>query len=430
MPTRAAICVVTLLPFCLADAATGARADCITLKNGGEIRGELLSDSKSAARAPAVAIRTLTGATVSIVRDEVAAVIRRRPVFEAYVTRRRAAADTVAGQWELAEWCRQNALSKERLIHLQRVLELDPDHVAAHRGLGHIRQKGRWMTPDERIVSRGLVRHKGKHLLPQELDLLRQSERVSDAEKSWLRQVRQWQGWLAGERADRKATALAKLNAIRDPRAVPALARVFRDDPEEELRLAYVAVLSNIEGDQPVRHLAAQSIIDESQAVREAAIGNVRRKGAAKAMPVYLSALRNPLNLFVNRAGAALGQVGDETTIPPLIDALVTRHSYRAILPAEDAQSPHDEMDEPAPVVLGPSVELALRGARMPAVVPTAEAPVVASEGDEVQVEKEEENPGVLAGLSLLAGKNFGYDIDAWRDWYRSRQNAAGRKQP
>ena len=430
MRTRAAICVVMLLRFCLADAASPARADCITLKNGGEIRGELLSDAKTAASGPAVAIRTLSGATVSVVRDEVAAVVRRRPVLEAYETRRRTAADTVAGQWELADWCRQNSLPKERLVHLRRVVELDPDHAAAHRGLGHIRQKGRWSTSDERMASRGLVKHKGKHVLPQELDLIRQADRISDAEKSWLRPVRQWQGWLAGGRDDRKATALAKLDEIRDPHAVPALARAFRDDPEEESRRAYVAVLSKIDGDQPIAHLAVQSIIDDSSGVREAALAAVRRKGAARAMPIYLSALKNRLNLFVNRAGAALGQVGDEAVIPPLIDALITRHAYRAILPEENLHQPGDDGDDPEPIVLGPSAELSLPGGRMPAVVPSSESPVLGSDGGEVEVEKEEENPGVLMGLSLLTGKNFGYDIDAWRNWYQARPSAAGARKP
>ena len=416
--------------LCLAVAVAASRADCITLKNGGEIRGELLSDSKSVARGPAVAIRTLSGATVSVVRDEIAAVVRRRPVVEEYESRRRTAADTVARQWALAEWCRQNSLSRERLVHLQRVIELDPTHVAGHRGLGHVRQAGRWMTPDQRMASRGLVKHKGKHVLPQELDLIRQSDRISEAEKSWLRLVTQWQAWLAGERDDRRTTALARLNEIRDPQAAPALARVFRDDPEEESRLVYVAVLSKIDGDQQVVHLAVQSIIDESQAVREAAIGAVRRKGAARALPVYLSTLKSPLNPFVNRAGAALGQVGDDAAIPPLIEALVTRHSYRAILPVDDPHSPGDDADDPSPIVLGPSVELALPGRRMPSVVPSSDAPVVAPDGDEVEVEKAEENPGVLSGLTLLTGKNFGYDVEAWRNWHSSRQNSRGPKRP
>jgi hypothetical protein len=430
MPIRAAIWVVMFLSLGLAAAGATARADSLALNNGGEIRGELLSDAKPAARSPAFVIRTLSGATVSVLREEVADVVRRRPVLEEYETRRRAAADSVAGQWELAEWCRQNRLSKERQIHLQRVVEIDADHVAAHRGLGHIRQQGRWVSPNERMASRGLVKHKGKQVVPQELELIQEADRISEAERSWLRPVKQWQGWLAGDRADRQTTALARLNEIRDPHAVPALARAFRDDPREQSRLQYVVILSKIDGDRPIVHLAVQSIIDDSKAVRDAAISAVRRKGVARAIPVYHNGLKNRLNLFVNRAGDALGQVGGDASVPSLIDALVTRHSYRAILPDESPQSPGEDPEERSPIVFGPSAKLALPGRRMPAVVPDSEPSEDDPEGDEVEVQKDEQNPGVLAALTLLTGKSFGYDADVWRDWYRSRQNSASAKKP
>src|SRR5262245_43899002 len=109
MQVRAATVAFVSLLF----AGAQSRADSIALLNGGEIRGELLADAKTAARDPTVVIRTLSGATVSVVREEISAVVRRRPVLEEYETRRRRISDTVAGQWELAEWCRQNSLSKE-----------------------------------------------------------------------------------------------------------------------------------------------------------------------------------------------------------------------------------------------------------------------------------------------------------------------------
>src|SRR5262249_35110311 len=151
----------------------------------------------------------------------------------------------------------------------------------------------------------------------------------------------------------------------------------------------------------------------------------VRRKGVARAIPVYQNGLKNRLNLFVNRAGEALGQLGDDASIPNLIGALITRHSYRAILPDESPLAIGEELEDRAPIVFGPSAKLAIPGGRMPAVVADSEPPPD-DDADEVEVLKDEKNPGVLSALSLLTGKNFGFDAEAWRDWYQNRRNGGG----
>ena len=68
---------------------------------------------------------------------------------------------------------------KSALVHLRQVVQLDPEHVPARRGLGHVRQNGRWMSRDEQMAARGYVKHKGKQeVLPQELDLIAQGDRA------------------------------------------------------------------------------------------------------------------------------------------------------------------------------------------------------------------------------------------------------------
>ena len=53
------------------------------------------------------------------------------------------------GQWKLAEWCHEHGLPDQRKTHLQRVIELDPDHVEARRLLGYSKIDGKWMTQEE-----------------------------------------------------------------------------------------------------------------------------------------------------------------------------------------------------------------------------------------------------------------------------------------
>src|SRR5262249_22179198 len=161
--------------------------------------------------------------------------------------------------------------------------------------------------------------------LPQQVDVIALQQLNTESEKRWYRQLKQWQILLANDREDRHAAGLAKFKAIDQPAAVPALVRALRSTPEEEYRLIFVEALCRIEGERPIRPLAARSVLDESAAVRDAAIAGVRRKGIDVAIPVYLKFLKDPLNVLVNRAAAALAQLGAESVVPQLIEALVTR---------------------------------------------------------------------------------------------------------
>lgn len=402
-----------------------ASADTIQLKNGGELRGELLPETRHPGHKPTdaahrrVSIRTLTGAVVAVSRDEIEEIIHRRPLSEEYETLRRAAADTVNDQWELAEWCRSRSLSRERAVHLKRVVELDPAHAAAHRGLGHIQREGRWTTTDAMMTARGYVKYKGRYVLPQELELIEAEEHEDVAEKAWFRRIRRWEGWLDSDRADRHSDALSGLKSIRDDNAVLALSRTFRNSASEEKRLLYVDILNRIEGDKPLKPLIQQSLHDESRFVREAAVRGVRRHDVAAAVPIYLRALKNEHNAIVNRAGTALGQLGDESVVPILIEALVTRHQYQTLVPDQALSVATNGSMAPGGVPLPPNIVGLLATGQLPQGIQVqTNAPVRMKE---VTVEKNESNPSVLSALKLLTGEDFGFDEAAWRNWQKAK---------
>src|SRR5690349_24349548 len=120
MPRRIALASTLSMAAVLTLSACPVRADFVTLKNGGEIRGEFLGEVKAKRPGPTVSIRTLSGATVVVAGSEVESLVRRRPVAEEYETRRRASPDTAEAHWELADWCRPRGLSKERDAELRR----------------------------------------------------------------------------------------------------------------------------------------------------------------------------------------------------------------------------------------------------------------------------------------------------------------------
>src|SRR5207248_3291145 len=87
-----------------------------------------------------------SGVTLTLPASIVRETIRQSPAELEYSKLGPTAADTVDGQWELAEWCRKNSLARQREIHLRRVVELYPNHQQARFALGYQYQQGQWVT--------------------------------------------------------------------------------------------------------------------------------------------------------------------------------------------------------------------------------------------------------------------------------------------
>jgi len=426
---RTLTCLLPLVVWIGAGLSTTIRADYVTLKNGGTIRGEFASETATS-RSEVVTIHTLTGATVTVAHSDVASLVRRRVVLEEYELRRQQLADTLSAHWELAEWCRERLLKDRRATHLERVVEFDPTHEAAHRALGHIRVEGEWASRDEVMKSRGYVRYKGRFVLPQELELIRQEEQSNENEKAWYKRVRMWHGWLEGDRADRREMATSELNGITDPHAIPALARSFQNDSREQFRLLYVTILSRIDDNRTIIPLVLQSLQDVSERIRASSLQALSSKDLTKTIPLFVKVLRNDVNLLVNRAGEALGQLGDEAVVPRLIDALVTSHRYKTSVPDNSSTIGFRTDGGFAPVntvPLTPEVANLMAFGQLPfgVQVNPVQMPGENMQRKTVIIKKNEQNPAVLQALQQLTGQNFGYNEAQWRRWLSQKKNGA-----
>ena len=76
----------------------------------------------------------------------------------------------------MAEWCRQHKLQDEYQRHLERILELDPNHADARTALGFRQKDGKWMNRDDVMAARGLVMYEGRYVTPQQVELMRAAE--------------------------------------------------------------------------------------------------------------------------------------------------------------------------------------------------------------------------------------------------------------
>jgi len=411
-------------------AARPLSADLVKLKSGGELRGQLDGDVSLKGRAPVV-VSTVSGGLVAVEAVTVQFVTRRPFKVELYETRAKGTPKTIAAQWALAEWCREQGLRSQREDHLRILLELDPNHRPSRLALGYGKYDGKWMTRDEWNRSRGLVKHKGKYITPEELELIRKSEAELEREIAWHRKVKTWKNWLSNRYANRRAEGLKNLRKLTDPDAVPALSKNFSDESNKALRAFYVKLLEKMKGAKPVAALVQQSLYDTDYEIRYAALNGISKDQYAIAVPYFIRELGNESVVVVRRAADGLQRVGDERAIPALVNALVTTHRYKVRVRDTSGSigfTPGGSFGTPQPT-LPPQIEAMLRTGQLPNGVIVTE-PEQRVRTKVVTVKYNHQNRQVLAALQRLTGASHGYSKRDWLLWLASTKNSGGAKSP
>lgn len=416
-----------LLSIALCCWASTATADYVVLRTGGRLAGEIVPNVSGELDPRAVTVKTLSGAVVSVARDQIESVHRRKLAYEEYDRKEPTVEKSVEAQLAMADWCKQNGLTNQRVIHLRKVIEIDPEHAATRKALGYTRHGSEWMSQDEIMRSKGFVKNRGKWILPQELAMIEQAAQDNEAERQWFKPVKMWYNWVNSDDPAKQSEGLQKLKNLREGEAAPAVIRTFQKAPTEPLRLLLVEILSKIESPRAVEKLIDMSLWEELISVRAGALQGVKARRAKAAIPVYVRALRNERNLIVNRAGAALAQVGDDSAVAPLIEALVTRHQYKIQVPENVVGMTGNGqwVQSIDPTALPPEVAGMLATGQLPKGVVMDYHPNSAAKPRmrTVVMRYDEKNVAVLDALTLLTGENFGFDEPAWRRWRSTQQS-------
>ncbi|MFP4056012.1 MAG: hypothetical protein ACLF0G_04005 [Candidatus Brocadiia bacterium] len=143
-----AILALMVLPVC-------ARADVLHMADGTTREGKVVEVNERE-----VIVEFGQGSVylrVPLPRDQVVRIERKPTAGDQltveYVKRLAEAMEGGANDWyALGLWCReQRVLNDKAQEAFQRALALDPDHVPAHRALGHVKLDGSWMTPERAV---------------------------------------------------------------------------------------------------------------------------------------------------------------------------------------------------------------------------------------------------------------------------------------
>ncbi len=370
----------------------------IVLSGGGQVSGEVV-ESPTAEDGQYI-IRTSLG-QVALAKSQVVEVIRQLPSEIEYEKIKGDYPDTIEGHWQLAEWCREKFLSDQREFHLNRILEFDPDHEKARNILGYRQVGDRWVTREDIMKNRGMVRMGSRWVMPQEKQLHQERRKQELAEKEWMRKLKRWHDWLETGKA---GLAVENIRNIDDPYACRGLAERISSEPDPRVRSLYLTALANIGTPRADAVLVDRSLEDDEEDLRLTALEYLAEDKQPEIISRYIQALQSKDNFVVNRAAVGLESMGHMAAVPALIDALWTTHKYKY----DEGQSPDTITSTFDPTGQNPG---GLGGGGF----------TFGGGGPKV-VTKTLKNPAVLDALIGLTNKNFDYDQQQWKQWLASRK--------
>jgi Pretoxin HINT domain len=196
------------------------------------------------------------------------------------------APNTADGHWKLGVWCEQKGLKDEAHMEYMLVCQLDPGRDAAWKKLGFVKHRGTWTTTAELTAARA------------------EAEAQSKADARWRPLIQKWKTGLT--RKASRAESEAALAAIKDPRAVPSIWRVFGTAAADDQERA-VDMLGHVEGERASQALAGLALFGKTEPVRRAAVETLTRRNADDVLIAWIGLLRPPIKYEVRQvAGPGL----------------------------------------------------------------------------------------------------------------------------
>jgi hypothetical protein len=367
-----------------------ARAELVILKTGGQAEGEILNADRDGKQP--VKLRTDTGLLMTIPAEQVRRIIVKSDLEKQYEALAPKTPDTIEGHWEMQEWCRQAELKPQRQKHLESILRLDPNHEGARIALGYVKHGNTWAKAEDWMRALGFVRYQGSWKSRQEVEIDVRDRQMELAQKNWMQKVK---GWCDSSVRRGSQEAIANLKAIKDPAAARALLDVITEKHwPTELRVLCIDILSSLPGKFGTGAYIKLALEEPDTAIRDRALEELEKQRSTVALAEFTKLLTSKDNQKVLRAGYCLGKLGDTDATLPLIEALVTNHTYFIVTGT--------------PGLGGAS--FGGGGSGM-------------SQGQSRQVERrDEQNQTVLSALSSLnPGVDFGFNEEAWRKWYAQK---------
>ncbi|TWT50715.1 hypothetical protein Pla22_34580 [Rubripirellula amarantea] len=393
----------------LSLAATPAIADSLELLGGGHLTGKVVRKGKS--------VFVAVDDEIQIAVED-ARVLRsvNSDELKEYKSLAASVGDDPEAHYKLAIWCATpgNVPGFKQFytrFHMQRAIELDPNHEAARGYLKYKKDGNKWVRTVDLMRDRGMVRQKGRWEMPEAVALNEVSETTEVSVKTWIRDLSRLLKVIqkGDSTSNRKyAEAVAEMRAIDDPLAAPAISRELMDrrplprqavNPSvRALRRELLTLLIKLDSPVSVQTMVEMGMQETDPDLRERALDALTERGTSSAIATYMATLTDPRssNELINRAARALQWFPREELAMDYINALVTTHTE--VPPA------------------GPELQLGF-GNDGGGGMTTGRKKVV--------IKTTKTNPAVLALVKKVIDEvDYGYDEKKWQAYIAAKKNA------
>ena len=155
-PMRRLVPITAMLCALAGVALPPVAADDVHLESGNVIQGKVTRHDDK------VVVEMESG-QITLSADSVKRVDKRESSVEHFERQYEALKpNDVAGRMALADYCRDHDMrSRERTL-LEEVIQREPNHAAARARLGYVHTEAGWITHDESMHARGLVKRDGQ----------------------------------------------------------------------------------------------------------------------------------------------------------------------------------------------------------------------------------------------------------------------------
>lgn len=306
--------------------------------------------------------------------------------------------DTVENHLEIAAFCKEHYLVDLERVHLNRVLELAPDHEPTRLKLGFFKDKrtGQWTTREEKQSQRGYILHKGNWMIPQAVWIAEKNETQKKATEQWKKEIKKIGSSLGNYEVRQR------LVKIDDPLAAGPITVALKDENNPDFRILYLRALGNIGTTNALREIARCYMYDNIESVRGTCLDLIRRNPQhIPLVGAYFSDFllssnsdgtrKNSLEML-SRAAYGIGEIGDRGSVGALIDSLIVEHKETIVVGSTGTSVGSNPMG------------------------------VGYSQGVRTRHELRTNNlPAAMDALKKLTGENYQYDINRWKTWMLQR---------
>ena len=205
---------------------------------------------------------------------------RRRELYE---FQRAKTPDTAEDQLAMADWCANHKQSLREIAHLNRVIQLAPDHATARARLGFQRVGGTWVQSQD--IWQGM----------------RDARKVTTSVNKWRPAFESIRKGLREDHPRKQAAAEERLAEILTPENIPALEAVLATD-SETCALVAVKTLKDMLGHEAATALTRQAVFSPWSTVRHAAALGLAKHPRDHYVPMMLAELSSPIESRIQTA--------------------------------------------------------------------------------------------------------------------------------